>query len=97
MMAESAVQLLITCCHQNVCAKISETFLLSFEGHFGIFRCSSKFQKFYVSITWFLAEPLTVFCGTQRFSETLVGKRWSTKYPSHRAQRHTVLLQGQDP
>jgi len=68
-----------------------------FGGTFGIFRCNSKFQKFYVFIPWFLAEPLTLFWGTQGFSGSLVGKRWSTSYLWHRAQRHTILLKGQEP
>jgi hypothetical protein len=41
MLAESAFQLLITCFHQNVFAKRTEPFFLSFDGHlesFAVFK-----------------------------------------------------------
>ena len=49
MIAESAVQLLITYCHQNVFAKISETFLLSLEGHLEYSAVIQNFKSFMYS------------------------------------------------
>jgi hypothetical protein len=45
LVAESAVQLLIICCHQNVFTEKTETFLLSFEGHLESFALLQNFKN----------------------------------------------------
>jgi hypothetical protein len=74
-----------------ICKKNRSIFPV-FRWTFGIFRCTSKFQRTYIFIPLFLAETLMIFCGTQGFSGTLLGKRRSTSYLPRRTQRHTIFV-----
>jgi hypothetical protein len=42
----------------------------------GVFIIAAVFQSSYIFIPLFLSEPLTMFCGAQRFRQTAFEKHW---------------------